>query len=245
MERLYKDIPINSIGVVNDIHFPFQDDEALFRAIEILKKEKPDVIVINGDLVDFWEISKFNRVPHFGKMLKEELALASSFLSDLRQDHPQARIIYTEGNHEFRIKSYVINNAPALYDENFLPDFLKLNDLKIEWVGTRAGAARWVDTYINIEGIYIGHFNAVSQKSGYTVTGIMDKKGAGNFVQAHIHRAAIVWKRGIDHKQYFGVENPCLAKLDPFYDSTNNWAQGLTIIKRDENGLWRPNVIVF
>lgn len=233
---------MNKIAIISDIHVPFQHDEDLNRALLEIKNEKPDAIVIAGDLVDFWELSKFDKVPNFGKLVKEEIALAKDILTEIRRDNPQAKIYLIEGNHEFRIKAYAIRNAPALYDEYFLRDALELSKLKITWVGTKHGSARWTDTYIDIEGMHIGHFDRVNQGSGQTARQLMMKKG-GSFVQGHVHRAAIVYFRDIDGNITFGVENPCLCK-DAFYGSANDWQRGYSIIEKREEG-WRPRIQVF
>jgi len=209
---------------------------------KILQEEKPQVIVINGDLLDCWEISRFERVPDGGKKLKDEFSLGKSLLNKLRNNHPKARIIYTEGNHEFRMRSYFIKKAPELYDPLYIPEQLNLTKLGVEWVGTREGAANWTDTWIDIEGIKIGHFARVNKGAGQTVRNIMRDKGSGNYVQAHIHRAGIIYFTDIDGNVFWGMENPCLCK-DPDYGNMTDWQRGLSFIDKTPYG-WRPRVIV-
>ena len=227
---------------MSDLHFPFVHDGALEKSLSLIEREEPDCIIIGGDLIDAWEISKFDRVPNFSKLLKEEITLAWSFLSDLRKKHPLADIFYTEGNHDFRIKSYVIRNAPALYDADFLPQQLQLNQLRIKWIASKEGSARWTDTYVDVDGIKLGHFDRVNQGAGQTVRQLMLKKG-GSFVQGHIHRAAIIYFRNIDEELSFGVENPCLAK-DPFYGSVTDFQRGMTMLYKDEEK-WNPVLHIF
>ena len=230
------------IAFISDLHIPFQHDRDLERACVILENEKPDCIIIGGDLIDAWEISKFDTVPNFSKLLKEEVTLAWSFLSDFRKKHPTADIFYTEGNHDYRVKSYAIRNAPALHDTDWLPNQLQLNKLNIKWIPSKEGSARWTDTFVLIDGIRMGHFDRVNQGAGQTVRQLMMKKG-GSFVQGHVHRAAVIYFRNIDGDISFGVENPCLCK-DPFYGSINDWQRGLTIIEKQDR-IFRPRVIVF
>ena len=49
--------------VINDIHFPYQDDKALQLTLKIIKAYQPDIIFINGDAMDFYAISKFSKEP--------------------------------------------------------------------------------------------------------------------------------------------------------------------------------------
>lgn len=58
------------IMVVSDIHFPYEDKSAVAAFIEEVRLRKPDVIVLNGDLLDFYKLSKFSKDPA-GKIQKK------------------------------------------------------------------------------------------------------------------------------------------------------------------------------
>ena len=197
--------------------------------------------------MDCWEISRFNRVPNYSELFKTELALGYSFLSDLRQEHLETKIIYVEGNHDYRIKSYIIRNAPALYDADFLPNYLRLKELNIKWIGTQEGSNKWTDTYFITEDLVIGHFDTVANPvipAGMTVRNIMQKKVKKNsVVQAHVHRAAVIWDINEEGEKRFGLETPCLCK-PPYYSGYSNWQRGLSFIDRTEDG-WKPRLIIF
>ena len=240
------------VAIIADLHIPFQSDVHLEQAIKILKDEKPDVIVVDGDLIDFFEISKYNTDPSLDFFLEKQIPMAKDFLSELRRDHPLTKIILVCGNHEFRVRSYLINHARAIYKflerevapDGILPTALKLNELNIEWVDTLSGAARWTDTYFYLDNIKIGHFDKVSNPvipAGMTVRGLMSR-GGGSYVQAHVHRAAIIYNTDYEGNLTFGVETPCLAS-DPYYRKYVNWQRGLSVLYKTKFG-WRPELIV-
>ena len=52
-----------SVAILNDIHFPYHDKQALETALEFLHKDRPDMILINGDLLDFHSLSRFVKDP--------------------------------------------------------------------------------------------------------------------------------------------------------------------------------------
>jgi hypothetical protein len=52
------------ILVVSDLHFPFHDVEAIECALAYGETFKPDAILVNGDLIDFERISRFDYDPH-------------------------------------------------------------------------------------------------------------------------------------------------------------------------------------
>lgn len=42
------------IAVLSDIHLPYHDDEALGLAVESVKEYNPDIVLLNGDIADFF-----------------------------------------------------------------------------------------------------------------------------------------------------------------------------------------------
>lgn len=241
---------------MSDCHFPYQNQEYVDRACLETKNLKPDAIVIDGDLLDFPLLSKYAPNPILSEIsLDAQIAQAWSFLSDLRAENPQAKIYFIEGNHDYRMRAYVIRETIKL-DNGIkekivryvdLEKELKLKPLKINFIRTRTEASRWTDTYMELGGIVIGHFDTVSNPiipAGMTVRQIMSKKIKGkSVVQGHVHRAAIVWDKNEEDEMRFGVENPALCKR-PNYSELYNWAFGYTILEKTSGG-WRPEVKIF
>jgi hypothetical protein len=213
--------------------------------------------VVDGDLLDFPGISKFTSPPGlYNQNLEQQLNLAYSFLSDLRTMNPNAEIYYVEGNHDFRMRSFVIRETIGMPEDlrkriyervvNLEKD-LDLARLGIEWVGTLETASKWTDTYIDLEGVIIGHFDVVANPvipAGMTIRRIMSKYGHLNMVQAHVHRAAILWDTDMQGNKVFGMEVPALCQA-PTYRKVYNWQFGYGLIKRDKGGEWRPELRIF
>jgi len=84
-----------------DVHIPFQDDLAIQTMFGYLEENNiiPNIIIILGDLIDFYKISSFVKDPK-KKSVKEEIDLAKKFLYDLREYFPDSKIVYKNGNHE-------------------------------------------------------------------------------------------------------------------------------------------------
>jgi len=49
--------------VLSDIHIPYHSIDALTCAFDYAKKEKPDAILLNGDTLDFFGLSRFAKDP--------------------------------------------------------------------------------------------------------------------------------------------------------------------------------------
>lgn len=84
--------------VASDIHIPFQDDKAVNAFITQCKKQKPDVIVLNGDVLDMFLLSRFTKGE--GRNPLEEITECRALLKAIREACPKADIYYIIGNHE-------------------------------------------------------------------------------------------------------------------------------------------------
>lgn len=100
------------IMVVSDIHFPYEDKSAVTAFIREVGLRNPDVIVLNGDLLDFYKLSKFSKDPA-GKNPEEEIKMCKTFLKKLRKEAgKECKIYYTIGNHEcFDKRTEILTNA--------------------------------------------------------------------------------------------------------------------------------------
>lgn len=89
----------NKFIVLSDIHFPYQDDKALKAVYKFLEQHPVDTIILNGDILDFYDVSSFDKDPERVNSLQKEIDLAQKFFKKLRQLAPNARIVFIKGNH--------------------------------------------------------------------------------------------------------------------------------------------------
>ena len=105
-----KNIPKRAL-VYGDLHYKFQDDNAIAIMLEIAEAFEPDSIVINGDLLDCHEISDYDKTVPSPPVLKDEIAAGKEHLIKLRSLFPKATIVFNEGNHDQRILRYISKHA--------------------------------------------------------------------------------------------------------------------------------------
>lgn len=231
--------------VISDIHIPFQDNKAVELATYFIRWFQPDHIVINGDLLDFWEISKYDKDPEINFQFKRELELGRKYLKHLRKIAPDSNIVYVEGNHEWRMKGYIISNAKELRGLEGLSvqEQLHLDDLDIEYVELPAGLSRWDSVDYQIGDLYIGHYNVTRKHAGYTAKGLVADKGV-SVIQAHNHKIGSSFKKLRDGRILRGFESGCLCDTDPNYMSNPNWQQGfVAFYKKKDSNQFRVNPI--
>jgi hypothetical protein len=107
------------IAILSDIHLPYYDKKALDSALKTSFNFSPDCIILNGDILDAYHLSTFEKDPK-KRSFSYELSMLKSFFEQLRSKFPKARIIYKSGNHDDRYERFILNRIPELIDLNFL-----------------------------------------------------------------------------------------------------------------------------
>lgn len=221
----------NGLVIVgSDIHIPFQDDDAVDSFIEYCKKKKPEVIVLNGDVLDMFMLSKFTKGE--GRNPLEEITMCRELLASLRNACPNAEIYYIIGNHENRLEKYVLTKAPelaSLIEDVF--SIIKTEDFKI-----RGCASLTInDNFVCKHGTLLGN------KSGLSAIKEMENAYMSG-ATGHTHRLCkyIARKSG---KKFVWIETGCLCDLNPEYMVNPNWQAGFAELIFKDGKLYHSRVI--
>lgn len=108
---------------IPDLHAPFHDKLAFALLMKYGKKLHPHRIVILGDWVDNYSVSHFDRDTRRVGSLTEEIDEAKACLEEVA-DLGAERVIFCAGNHEDRLRSYLLRNAPPLIEYFNIPELL-------------------------------------------------------------------------------------------------------------------------
>lgn len=95
---LDKKITDGTIVIASDIHIPFQDKAAVKAFLGYVKEKQPEIIVLNGDVLDMFMLSRFTKGE--GRNPLEEIKMCQALLGTLRNTCPNSEIFYVIGNHE-------------------------------------------------------------------------------------------------------------------------------------------------
>lgn len=214
------------IGVLSDIHFPFQDNTALQLALDELKRLNVDIIILNGDVMDCYQESEFLRDPDKRKF-KEEVAILKNFFSALRREFPKTRIIYKEGNHEYRHKAYMLRKAPEMYgfEETQLDNLLGLKHFDIEWLDNKRLVEVGKLTVVH------GHEFARGLGSPVSPAKTFYSKAKKSVLGGHHHQVTAHSAKVINGNQHVAYSTGCLCDLTPEYAPLNEWSHGFAIIE--------------
>lgn len=205
----------------SDIHFPYEDATLVESALALAKHLQPHNLVLNGDVNDFFPLSRFNTGLERIDELQFEIDAANAFREALRQACPDSRFLETEGNHDNRIYSYVVQNARALKSLRALErrSLFRYDDLDIRWF---PGAGFRIRQHFLVKhGTVVRAEAGASAKAEQALAGISGISG-------HTHRLATYRRGGYVRRQW--SEQGCLCRLDPDYvTGTPNWTQGCVV----------------
>ena len=229
-ERPQYQIPtaVRKLLVISDSHIPFHDVQAIKTALEYGELKKVDGILLNGDIADFYSVSRFIRLPNL-RNFKKELDVVKLFLENLRKRYPNYKIFYKAGNHEARLEKYIIQNAPDLFGltDVQLPDILGLRPLRIEYIDER--------TIMNFGKLSIAHGSEIFG-GGINVARNFRIKSRVSILFSHFHRYQTDVVPTLDGKHQGGWSVGCTCGLRPDYMPVNDWVHGCAIIERDKDG---------
>jgi len=122
-----------NVGVINDVHCPYHDFGSVKVALESLKAPGITVLLLNGDIIDNYQLSKFPK-DSSRPTFSQELACVRAFLQLVRDEFPKARLIYKFGNHEIRLRTYIQSKAAELEGVLELEKLLHLEEIGYEVV---------------------------------------------------------------------------------------------------------------
>ena len=216
------------LGVFGDVHIPYHDNTALEVMFKKFEEEKVDSIFINGDLLDFYQLSFHEKDPrevHF----KGEIEAGKEFLAYIRNRFPDIPIYYITGNHENRFERYLRIKASELLDidECRLDVILHVAEYKIEYLPFRSKV---------VFGDYtIEHGDKIPGAGGVVPARTLLMRLKSNSIVNHFHKSSESSQR------IYGVGEPtnirayslgCMCDLAPEYMEINEWNHGFCIMSK-------------
>ena len=220
-----------TLGVFGDVHIPFHDNTAIEVMFNKFEEENIDAMLINGDLLDFYQLSFHEKDPrqvHF----KDEIEMGKEFLAYTRDRFPGIPIYYIPGNHENRFERYLRIKASELLDmdEFRLDVILHLGEYRIEYLDFRSK--------ISFGDYVIEHGDKIPGAGGVVPARTLLMRLKSNSIVNHFHKSSESSQR------VYGVGEPttikgyslgCLCDLQPEYMEINEWNHGFAIMHKVKN----------
>ena len=219
--------------VAGCFHVPYHDPEACERFKQTIISEQPDVVVINGDLLEAGAASVHpNEDPH---TLQEEYAQASYLLAEIRRaatyrDKPAAKLVYMLGNHDANIlaENRIPKKLRGLCD--FKTHMAELENWKMpcEYVYDRK---RGVFSIGQVD-IFHGYECGVAALKNQALT--LSRPFCLS-ISSHTHRPVAVHQVMLTQNiplLYWAANTGCMRDLKPAYverKQTHNWGHAYVI----------------
>lgn len=214
--------------IFGDVHFPFQDNTAITAMLNHAAGKKVNFIILNGDLLDFYQMSRFMKDPR-KRSVNDEIWSLVEFINILQETFPKVKIFYKLGNHDERLERYLMVKAPEL---------LSMSEFKLSEIMKIRGIEDVV--YIQNQIIYAGrlpivHGHEFMGGGSGTVNPARNLalKSFSSALTSHFHRTSSHTETDINEKVMSWFSLGCLCSLHPDYARLNKWNHGFAYMEID------------
>lgn len=243
-DRLNKDI--FSIACISDSHSNHWDEFTWEVFLDHIKEAQPDLIVLGGDNLEFYKLSRYSKNPQRALDMQKEIDfVVEKKLKAIRALCPKAQIDYHIGNHEARLFAYLCDNSPALSSLRCLQfdQLLSLNDLEINLIGRESFVfqTKMEDNYKVYRGLWA--WTHGTDCTLFPAHKEMQRHGVSG-ASGHCHRFTSFAKRDVNgFKSWVSVGASCTIKHGgEFIPSLINWETGFLLSYVHPNGVTQQHV---
>lgn len=232
VELQESDFPLIAGG---DIHVPYHDQDILEMFIERAIQMKAKTVLLMGDFIDCYQLSRFVKDPR-KRHTVEEVRIARDILARIRKALPSSRIIWKLGNHEERYEVYLMSQAPELFDLDVMSfeNVLHLKESRIELVRDKR-----LIKYKQLHFIH-GHEYAGGISSPVNPARMLFLKAKKPAIEWHFHQSSEHTGKAINDDTTTCWSVGAMCDLHPDYRPLNEWCHGfaeVTVI----DGFWIVN----
>ena len=244
---------------------PTHDEEALSISMAIIKKLRPDRIIMVGDNLDFPEFGKYRLSPAYAITTQASIDRATTLCAELRAAAPEALIDWISGNHEERLVNFILDNAkvsfglrrgntPDSWPCLSVPYLCRFNDYGVNYVAGYPAGQVWINQRLKVI-----HGNKVRSNGSTAHAYLNDSKVS--VIYGHIHRRewAELSREDWDGAKTIMAASPgTLARCDGAVPSTKggmdldgrpmtiveDWQQGLAVVSYEdgEGAFWYEQI---
>ena len=224
------------VGVLSDIHVPYHSMSAIICAIKHLREEQIDCLILNGDIFDFYAISRHEKEKDL-RDFPREIEMGRNFLQKIRDLFPLIPIYYKMGNHENRWQRYLNEQAEEfsqLHEMQF-EQFFRLDKLAMIYVPDWQG--------IELADLLILHGHEL-MAGGMNPSQSTFNKTFCNTLIGHVHRTTSTTKKN-GFKEFFHTYSAgCLTQLSPKYYPFAQHNNGFAVVEIEEGKTKVSNIMI-
>lgn len=222
----------DSILCISDLHIPYHDIDALSLAIEYGINNDVNTIFINGDLIDFHGLSRFEKDPR-KRSVKQEFEAAKSFLIALREAFPTQEIYWLLGNHDMRYQKWLMTKVYEVFDDEYyhLEQRLQVNEQRVKVIEDNVLVKAGKLAITHGHHVMRGFFAPVNSARGAWM------KAKQSILISHVHKVSNHVEVNLDGDSFGTWSTGSLCELRPDYSPlVSNYQHGFAHILVDGSG---------
>ena len=222
---------LGHVGILSDVHVPYHSEIAVASAITCLKSQGLAGLLLNGDIADFYAISRYNKDPT-QRDFKGELDAVREFLAYVRQEFPGIPIVYKLGNHEERWTHWLWQHAAEISDDPrmSLGAWLDLDKHDITLVEDQR------PVMLGKLPVLHGHELPKGMAAPVNVARGAFLRTLSTCLVGHSHRTSNHAESDMWHRETGCWSTGCLCDLRPEYAKINRWNWGFAVATVHERG---------
>lgn len=242
--------------VGSDFHSEDTDAFALSVFLDVAKRTQPEYVVLNGDVFDFPNVSRWSSNPNKLLQLQDEIDWTrNNILEPVRKAAPDADITLVIGNHEFRLCRFLADCAPALASLRSLSfnNLFGLDELEINLVHNesllapaskdqkRAFMQNWRvydDCFVVTHGTACGATAGAKELSKWQMSG----------TSGHVHRPSFTSQPTLNNPHACWMVTGMMAEAPAhgkeFVQGANSWTTGFGFVTIDSGIVLQNQVLI-
>lgn len=222
---------LGSVGIMSDVHVPYHSEIAVAAAVGFLKDQNLSGLLLNGDIADFYAISRYMKDPT-QRDFKGELEAVRDFIAYLRQEFPEIPIVYKTGNHEDRWKHWLWQHAAEISDDRrmSLGAWLDLDKHDVALVDDQR------PVMLGKLPVLHGHELPKGMAAPVNVARGAFLRTLSTVLVGHSHRTSNHAESDMWHHETGCWSTGCLCDLRPDYCVINRWNHGFAMVTVHERG---------
>lgn len=233
--RLHFELQNGVMLVGSDAHIWPGDPSTGMRAfLKFVKELQPNIIVLNGDVLDFPQISRHPPIGHqYLPDVQDEIECAQEQLHELEKASKRStKLVWSLGNHDARFETRLATIAP---------EFARLHghSLKNYFPAWQPCWSTWVNNSVVIKHRFKGGIHAPHNNTMWA---------GKTMVTGHLHSAKVTPYTDFNGTRY-GVDTGCLADpsgqqfLDYTEDNPKSWISGFGVFTFYKGKLLFPELV--
>ena len=216
-------------GVISDIHIPYHDLRTIEKWVEECRQKNVAGLILNGDVLDFYQLSDFLRDPSMPRT-KDEILKGRQLLEYLRSRFPKIPIVFKKGNHDERLEKYLFGRCPDLSEiEDFqLHSLLRAKEFGVDWVEDKR--------VVMLGKLPVIHGHEYRGGGGVMPARWLYLRTGASAVCGHFHQPSNYTFRTIEGREVGMWSTGCACYLSPAYMPLNQWSNGYAMVEISQGG---------